>query len=102
MNNGFVFGAAFGSAFAGTLIMFAVSALAIQNQKKAKLGWQKTLLYFAIALATMTAINSFRFFANPSLLKSNETSLRSLFCDFGLPLIVSVGTLLWLWKPKNS
>lgn len=102
MNTGIILAVAFGQAFAGTLIMFAVSALAIQKQRKAVLGWQKTLLYFAIALMIMTVINAFLFFSNPSLLTSNETSAFSIFHGFVLPLLVCVGTLLLLWKPQAS
>jgi hypothetical protein len=102
MNTGFVLGAAFGQSFAGVLIMFALSALALQSQRKAKLGWKKTLLFFLIALAVLTAINIALFFSNPSLLTNNEESVFGIFHTFGLPLIVSAGTLLLLWKPNSS
>lgn len=102
MNASFVLGAAFGQAFAMTLIMFALSALAIQSQRKAKLGWQKTLTLFVIAVAIMTVINAILFFAVPSLLTSKEESTLSIVQTFILPLIVSAGTLLMLWKPKAS
>lgn len=102
MNAGFVLGAALGQSFAGTLIMFALCALAIQSQRKAKLGWQKTLTLFAIALSIMTAVNALIFFSEPSLITSNDESVWSVLQSYVLPLIVSAGTLLLLWKPKTA
>jgi len=102
MNASFVLGAAFGQAFAMTLIMFALSALAIQSQRKAKLGWKNTLTLFVVAEAVMTAINAMLFFSVPSLLTGKEESALSTVQTFVLPLIVSAGTLLLLWKPKAS
>jgi FtsH-binding integral membrane protein len=102
MNASFVLGAALGQAFAATLITFALSALAIQNQRKAKLGWQKTVTLFVIAVAIMTVINVVLFFSAPSLLTSKEESTLSIVQSLILPLTVSVGTLLLLWKPKVS
>lgn len=101
MNAGFLLGSAFGGAFAMTLIMFALCAVAIQHQRKAKLGWQKTLMFFVIALIIMTAINLVLFISDPSLLTSNEESALSIIQTFIFPLIVSAGTLLLLWKPKG-
>lgn len=101
MNTGYVLGAAFGQAFVMILIMFSLCAIAIQGQRKVKLGWQNTLIFFTIALAIMTAINSFIFFSMPSLLTSGEESLLSIVQSYVLPLIVSAGTLLLLWKPKK-
>lgn len=102
MNIGFVLGAAVGQAFAMTLIMFALSALAVQGSRKAKLGWKKTLSLFLVAMGIMTLINAAFFFVVPSLLTSKEESTLSIVQTFILPLIVSIGTLLLLWKPPNN
>lgn len=102
MNTGFLLGTAFGGAFASTLLMFIISALAIQGQRKAKLGWQKTLLFFVVSVAIVTAINVVIFTFNPSLITSAEMSALSIFLEFVIPLLVSIGTLLLLWKPKAS
>lgn len=101
MDFGFVLGSAFGGAFAMTLIMFTLCAVAIQSQRKAKLGWQKTLFLFAVSLTIMTAINLALFISTPSLLTDNEDSALSIIQTFILPLIVCAGTLLLLWKPKG-
>ncbi len=101
MNTGYVLGAAFGQAFAMTLIMFALCALAIQSQRKAKLGWQKTLVFFSIAWAIMTIVNAILFFSAPSLLTSKEDSILSIVQTFVLPLIVSAGTLLFAMEAQS-
>jgi drug/metabolite transporter (DMT)-like permease len=101
MNIGYVLGAAFGSAIGPTLLMFGLSALAIQNHRKAKLGWWRTLALFVVAVLVGTAMNPVLYFFNPSLLTSTEFSTLDILQIFVIPLLVSVATILLLWKPKT-
>ena len=101
MNVGYVLGAAFGSAIGPTLLMFGLSALAIQNHRKAKLGWGRALAFFIVAVLVGTAVNAVLYFSSPSLLTSSDFSAFDILQIFVLPLVVSVATLLLLWKPKT-
>lgn len=101
MNIGFVVGVAFGETLVPSLLVFPLCALAIQNQRNAKLGWPKTLASFAMAVGIMTSINTVLFLAVPSLLTSKDLSYFGIAQTFVLPLVASAGTLL-LWKPVSS
>lgn len=100
MNYGAIFGFAVGQAFAGTLIMFALCALALQSQRKAKLGWKRTFFYFVISLAIMASLNIVIFLVWPAQRMGGETGYFGIFQMFVLPFLVSAATLLLLWKPK--
>lgn len=99
MTFSYILGTAVGGAGI-VLLWFPLSALAIQSQRKAKLGWKNALIYFLIAIGVMALINIAILLIQPSLLTSSDTNYFSLFHTMGLPLLVSIGTLMLFWKPK--
>lgn len=94
--------AASGDAFSLTLIMFPLVVLAVQHERKAKLGIAQGLGLFVLSVIVCAAANAWVFYFYPSLLASPEQSSLDGLRRFGLPLLVSAITVLALWKPKVS
>jgi hypothetical protein len=99
---GYLVGSALGRAFLSTLITFAFAALAIQTQRKAKLGSRNAVTFFGIAFAIVSVVNVGLYLAVPTLLTDSAMTPLGLLQFLGLPFAVSVLVLRALWKPKLS
>jgi hypothetical protein len=101
MNTGYVLGAALGEAIVPTLLMFSLSALGLQHERKARMGWARVLSLFVVAVLLCALANAIMFFSVPTLLTDSGVTAWGLVQIFVMPLLISVLTIQLLW-PRQS
>lgn len=97
MNTGYVLGSALGEAIGPTLLMFGLSALALQHERKTKMGWARALSLFIVAVLLCAVANVVMFFSVPALLTDTGVTAWGLVQIFVLPLLVSMMTIQLFW-----
>lgn len=102
MNIGYVLGAALGEAIVPTLLMFGLSALALQHECKAKMGWARALSLFVVAVLLCAVANAVMFLSVPALLTDTGITAWGFVQSFVLPLLISVLTIQLLWPREPT